>query len=727
MKKSKHILKILFFTSLSIFLSTILSCAGFYFSTTHSINLKHETLESSTISSIQIFDVNGKFIKPTTENYISVSKLSSDTKNAFLSAEDKRFYKHKGIDYIRVGGAVLSNLKTKSFSQGASTISQQLIKNTHLSNEKTIKRKLKEFKLTKQLEKNYSKNDILEMYLNNIYFGNGCYGIKNASLHYFGKSASKLTLAESAILAGTINAPSLYDIENNPDKAIERRNLILNLMKKHGTISNQEYKTAIEEKLNLKLTKLSGHNGLYNNILSETCSLLKKSENEIKNSNIKIYTHIDLNVQDYLQQKIKNSYSNLNSNPNVASIIINNKTSGITAIVGNKSTLLSKKQPGSAIKPILVYAPAIELNKISPATKILDEKINIAGYSPENADKKFHGYVSVRESLKNSYNIPAVKILQQTGIESSQEIASRFGIEFESNDKNLAIALGGFTTGTTLKQLADAYSCFANLGEFQETSLIKKIVFNEKEIYSQSKSKSKAISSSTAYLITNMLQDSTKTGTAKRLKNFDYEIASKTGTVGTSKSNSDAYNISYTSNHVILSYVGGTEMPASINGATYPTMITKDVLSFLYKSKKPSNFQIPESVTKQSISKSDYQNNIVSKTDNPQNSIIELFAKSNLPPQTQTTLNLNLDVFNFENSKPILCFHTAPNYTYEIKRIHEKKEETLSSLNDINETKIAHFEDKTAKNDKIYEYFVEICEKSSNKIFKTNIVKLKSF
>ena len=165
-----------------------------------------------------MFDCNGTSIKPTSENHISIKKLSSNTKNAFICAEDKRFYTHKGIDFVRIGGAVVSNLKSKSFSQGASTISQQLIKNTHLSNEKTLKRKLKEIKLTKQLEKNYSKNDILELYLNNIYFGNGCYGIENASMHYFGKSAKNLTLAESALLAATINAPSVYDIENNQEK-----------------------------------------------------------------------------------------------------------------------------------------------------------------------------------------------------------------------------------------------------------------------------------------------------------------------------------------------------------------------------------------------------------------------------------------------------------------------------------------------------------------------------
>lgn len=728
MKKAKKIFKYFAITTTALVLCFVLTCTGFFIVSTKGVTLNSSILEESiSTSSLQILDINGNQIKPTTENFISIKKLSSETKNAFICAEDKRFYNHNGLDYIRIGGAIASNIKSRSFSEGASTISQQLIKNTHLSNEKTIKRKLKEFKLTKQLEDNYSKEEILEMYLNNIYFGNGCYGIENAALHYFGKSANKLSLSESALLAATINAPSIYDIENNTEKAISRRNLILNLMEKYGKITKKENEVAQNEKLNLKLTKLSTNNFVYTEIIEEASSILKKTQNQLKNSNIKIYTHIDLSLQNKIQQTIKNNYSNLESSPNVASIVINNKTGGIVSIVGNKSTIYTKKQPGSTIKPILVYAPAIELGKISPATKILDEKINISGYSPENADKRYHGYVSVRESLKNSYNIPAVKILQETGIEQSQNIAKNFGIEFSDSDNNLAIALGGFTNGTTLKQLADAYSALANSGLYSTSKYISKIETDKKIIYENQQSKTKAVSTSTAYLLTNILQDASKTGTAKRLKDFSFDIASKTGTVGSSNSNTDAYNISYTTSHTILSYIGGTSMPENINGATYPTMLTKDILSEIYKAKHPQNFAVPNSVITKQIDKTDYQNNIISQTDNLQNSITETFAKNNLPQKTKSSLNLKLDIFNFENKKPILCFHTSPNYTYNIIRKQNEKEEIISSLTNTQDTKIAKFEDKTAENDKIYEYFVEICEKSSNKTFKTNSIKLKTY
>lgn len=727
MKKVNKVLKIFFLVAIAFCLTALISSVGFYFYSTKGSALDHSRLSENESVCLQILDINGTPIKATNENFISIKKLSSNTKNAFICAEDKRFYSHKGLDYIRIGGAIVTNLKNKSFSQGGSTISQQLIKNTHLSNEKTIKRKLKEIKLTKELEKNYTKEQILEMYLNNIYFGNGCYGIENASNHYFGKSSTKLTIAESAILAGTINAPSIYDIENNPTKAISRRNLILGLMKDYGKISIEDYNNAINEELTLNLTKLSGHNQIVNDVLKEATIITGKTENQLKNNHYIIQTEIDLSLQNQINSKIKSSYSNIESSPSIASIVINNKTNKIIAISGNKNTLSSNKQPGSTIKPILVFAPAIENGIISPATKILDEKINISGYSPENADKKYHGYVSVRECLKNSYNIPAVKILQETGIETAQNFANKLGIKFDKLDSNLAIALGGLTTGTTLKNLADAYSSFANLGQFEKSSYISKITSKDQVIYSSKSSKTNVMSDSTAYLITDMLKDTAKTGTAKRLKNFNFDIASKTGTVGTGNSNSDAFNISYTSNHTIISYFGESTMPNSINGATYPTMLTKDILEFLYSTKTPQNFEKPNSVEKKLLNKTDYENNIVSQTDSSENSITEIFAKSNPPQKTNSTINLNLEVFNFENEKPILCFFTSPNYTYNIIRKEKEKEEIISSLENIINSETIKFTDKNAKSNQIYEYFIEICEKFTNKTYKTNSVKLKTF
>ncbi len=726
MKKVKKIIVSLLIIIALMIAVIAVSGATFFYVVTSSASLDETKLNNISSSAIEIYDINGKNIKPKNENYISISLLKSYTKDAFISAEDKRFYAHKGIDYVRIGGAIISNLKSHSFSQGASTISQQLVKNTQLSSEKTITRKLKEMKMTKELESKYSKDEILEFYLNNIYFGNGCYGIENASNHYFNKSAKDLTIAESALLAGTINAPSFYDIESNYEQANKRKDLILSLMNKYSKISDKEYVNAKNEKITLSIQKLNSNNFLYQEILSEISKKLNLSENEIKNANLKVYTSIDLNLQNKINEIIKTSYSNLESSPNIATIVIDNETNGIVAIYGSKSTLESKRQPGSTIKPILVYGPAIEENIVSPATKIIDEKINISGYSPENADKKYHGAVSVRTALKNSYNIPAVKLLNQVGITNAQNFAKNLGIEFSSKDNNLAIALGGFTDGIKLKSLCDAYTAFANDGYFAPSQYINKIVKNKKTIYKKDISRVSAMSDSTAYLITDMLLDTSTSGTAKRLKNFNFEIASKTGTVGVenSKKNTDAFNISYTNKHTVLTYFGGVKMPESINGATYPTLLTKDIFSNLYASFTPQNFVKPSSVVEKQISKSSYNKNILLITNDSSDSITEIFSKNNLPAKTDEN-KFEVEVFNFMSKKPIITFTKPNNYEYKIYRQKDKKLEIIDENSEQN-IKV-EFEDKTAKSDTIYEYFVVLYNKNTKKEIKSNVIKLKTF
>lgn len=727
MKKLKKFSKAFLITTCIVFAVLVFSCAIYYHATTYSVALDSNKLNFSN-SNLKIFDKNLKQITTKNNAYIKFNELSSNTTNAFVCAEDKRFYTHNGIDYIRIGGAIISNLKSKSFSEGASTISQQLIKNTLLSNEKTINRKLKEFKLARTLEKKYSKEEILEMYLNNIYFGNGAYGIENASNYYFGKSAKNLSLAESALLAGTINAPSVYDIEKNTNKAIERRNLILNLMHNQNKISKESLENALNEPVSLNITKSPNNNYVVNEILEEACLILNLTENELISQNIEIYTDYDLNFANSLSQTIKNNYPSISSF-NVACMIIDNKSNSIIGCYGTSKTLTTKKQPGSTIKPILVYAPAIEKNIVSPATKILDEKINISGYTPSNADGKFHGYVSVREALKNSYNIPAVKLLNEIGIENAQNFANKSNINFSQNDNNLAIALGGFTDGITLKQISDAYSCFANNGNFSESKFITKIKKNNKTIYTKTNSKTKAMSDSTAYLITNMLIDSSKNGTARNLKNLNFEVASKTGTVGkqNSKNNTDAFCVSYTTNHTIITYIGSDSLPSNINGSTYPTLINKNILTKIYKNKPPKNFNQPTSVSIQKIDKSEYSNNIIYKTSNQTDFIEETFSINNLPKENDSNPSFELKIINKEGRKPILSFYVSKNYIYNIIRINKNKEEKISSLSTINNSKNIKFEDISAKNGQIYEYFIEICEKSSSKKHFSNKIKLKSF
>lgn len=722
MKKVKKIFKVLFLIFLVIAGLSLTCSITYYKITTNGLSLDKNKLQISNPTKVlKILDINAKEIKPTSVSYVKLSKLSTNTKNAFICAEDKRFYKHNGLDFTRIGGAILSNIKSKSFSQGASTISQQLVKNTQLTNEKTIKRKLQEVKLTKELEKNYTKDEILELYLNNIYFGNGCYGIENASKHYFNKSASELSLSESTMLASTINAPSVYDIENNLEKVIKRRNLILELMKSYNKITQTEYEQAKIDIPQLNISEISGNSNLFKNIVKEACNLLGISEYKLTNSNYKIQT----NINNELCSQINKIASNYSQDYKNATMVIDNKTHNIVAVDDKFSILNNTWQPGSLIKPILVYAPAIEKGIISPATKILDNKINIAGYSPENADKNYHGYISCKTALSKSYNIPAVKLLNELGVEEAKLFANKLGIEFSKTDNHLALALGGFEKGVTPKSLCDAYSTFACNGNFQTSTYIDKITKNGKVVFEKEQIQNQVMKDSTAFLINDMLKECAKTGTAKKLNSLDFEVCAKTGTVGKSSSNKNqlAFNIAYTTNHTILTIIHGKNLPTIINGATHPTLINKEILTKLYEKQKPANFKQPNTVTMVSLDKESYNKNKLIQSEN-ENSLKEYFDNKNTP-NTQDN-NFTLNAINSMNHKPILCFTLNKNYDYFLIRSQKNREEIIFSSLDNNENFIK-FCDKSAKNNEIYTYKLKICEKNKNEEFFSNSTKLKAY
>lgn len=721
MKKVKKLLKFSLIFVLFVASGLVITGSLFYYNVTKSVSLDETKLSSPVNPEVKVFDRSGKEITPPGGKFSDISEIKPQTINAFICAEDKRFFIHKGIDYIRICGAIVSNIKSGSFAQGGSTISQQLIKNTQLTNEKTIKRKLREMKMTRQLEDRFSKSEILGFYLNNIYFGNGCYGIVSAANHYFNKTPENLDLAESALLAATINAPGIYNIEKNFEKANRRKELILKLMLDNKKIGEEQYNKAMSEKIQLRLTPLPNNNYLYNEIIKEASEKVGAKDTK-KLKGLKIYTYISLDLQQKIDSLIKNGYSGICEGESAAAMVVENETNGIMAFSGNGNVYENKRQPGSTIKPILVFAPAIEKNIISPATKLLDSKTNFGGYSPENADKKFHGSISARWALANSYNVPAVKLLSEMGITAGQNFAKKLGIDFKESDNNLAIALGGFTEGVKLKNLCDAYTAFANGGEFARSSFISKIVKNKKTIFSNTPERLRVMKDSTAYLITDILKDAKVFGTAKRLRDFDYEIASKTGTVGLpgSKANSDAYNVSYTSEHTILSYFGGNKMPESVNGATYPTLLVKEILGSLYTS-RPGKFTKPTSVKSVKLSKALYDKGILSSAGAGEEYITELFARDNLPPETNG--NSNIMIINTPDRKPMIDFKTSENIKFKIFRKKEK-EEIISSGD---ESGHITFEDKNAKSGEIYEYFVEFFDEKTNKSQKSDIFKLKVF
>jgi len=745
-KKKRIFFKILF-VCFCLVVTIVVSFFIVFVKSTSGVSLDISKLESKVKENVvSIYDVNNTEINTDfllNKKSVNIQELPKHVKDSFIAIEDKRFYKHNGVDYKRIFGAVIKNFKTKSFSQGASTISQQLIKNTHLSREKTINRKMKEIKLAYMLEKRFTKDEILEMYLNNIYFGNGCYGLENASKFYFGKNAKNLTVGESALLSASINAPSKFNPIVGKERTEERKKVVLLAMKNQGLISNDEYVKNAKVKENIVKTVQKRQNSNINYILKEAGSVLKINENQIKNMNLKIHTYFDVNLQNELNEAVSDVVlpkNNQGIKPCYGAIVIDNKNKCVVACSSSGINVFkNKRQPGSAIKPVIVYAPALEYNLIYPDSVIVDEKINIDGYSPANANGVFLGKVSVREALEKSLNVPAVKVLSKVGVKRAKNFSENLGLDFNKDDKNLALALGGMTDGLTLKQLADAYSTFATHGEFKSSKIIKKITDSFGNVLYEDKEKSvKVMKDSTACLITDLLKSVVKKGTARRLNSLSFDVAGKTGTVGlvSSSNNTDAYNIAYSVDYTVAVWVGSMSenehMNSNVNGSTYPTIIAKNIFSKIYENRKPENFKIDDSVTYEYVDRNSFiegEVKLASEDGLISDKKLLIFDKNNLPERTNIK-KINfvlLDVNMEEGNKPTLIFETENCFSYRLYRrqVQNGKVDVIFSVD--NQQKTQKHTDIDAKTGEIYEYFVKVCEKDDDNEKVSNYIKLMSF
>ncbi len=638
-------------------------------------------------SYVEMYDKNNCPIKDDNigTNFVKLNTLHDYTPQAFISIEDKDFYNHNGLNYKRMISAMIKNITSFKIKEGASTITQQLIKNTHLTNEKTFTRKINEIVLAKELEKNLTKEQILEYYLNIIYFGDNCYGIENASLHYFSKHAKDLTLAESATLAGMIKSPNTYSPIKNIKKTIQRRNVVLNEMLKDNKIDFETYNSAKLSKIETNITPLANNslNSYTFACLDEASEILNMPIKQIAIGEYKIYTYYDKNKQESMSK----SLSYYGDNNDYAGISIS--TNGhIEAYEGNSKIKLfsARRQPGSAIKPILVYAPALNENIISPLTQINDEKIDINGYSPSNVNDTYSGFVSVRESVSKSLNIPAVKVLSYVGTKKAKSYAEKCGITFDEKDNNLGLALGGMTYGTTLKELTGAYSIFPNLGKFYEPKFINYITDkNGKIVYRNTTNPKNVLREDSAYLMTDMLKTCAKEGTGRKLGNLGFEVATKTGTVGQTY-NTDAYNISYTSSDIVGVWIGNVDnQKIDTVGGGKPSDIVKNYMQNIYSLNKPTNFERPTSIYYENIDQLSLEDeHVVYKANNyiPEKYIVkEVFSKFNPPKEKSSKfISCKPPVLSgkIENDKAVLEFFAQDYLIYELYKINNDKEELLS-------------------------------------------------
>lgn len=487
---------------------------------------------------------------------------------AVIAVEDKDFYKHRGISYSGIISAAIKNIKAGEVVAGGSTITQQLAKNVFLTQDRTFTRKIKEYFLTKKIERNYTKDEIIEMYLNQIYFGEGAWGIKKAAKVYFDKEVNELTTGEAATLAGLIKAPSTYSPYKNYDKSIERRNVVLTLMNEQGYITDEELNEEKQKGISLKRGVEDEYKGEYSQyvdyVVREAMDKYELTQNEILSGGYHIYTELDPSMQKAVEDVVNDDRyfpeSPSDQLMQTGVVLMNPQTGGVPALVGgrgpyqflqfNHATQL-KRQPGSTIKPITVYTPALE-EGYEVYDLLKDEPITIDDHPVKNSDQKFHGDVTMYEAVVNSYNASAVWLLDQVGLEKGIDALERFGIPFEESDKAPApVALGGMSTGTSPFIMAQAYATFANDGVQVEGHAIREIQDAEgKTVGKWNKKEVRVTSEETAQKVTYLLQGVVDEGTGKKAKLEHVETAGKTGTTqlvdGPSSGVKDSWFVGYT-------------------------------------------------------------------------------------------------------------------------------------------------------------------------------------
>lgn len=501
---------------------------------------------------------------------VKLDKIPKHVRAAFISIEDNRFYEHSGIDYRGTFRALVSNIMGQEV-QGGSTITQQLAKNAFLTQERTISRKIKEAFLARQMENKYTKDEILNMYLNQIYFGEGSYGVESASLTYFGKHVQDIGLAEAATLAAIPKSPNYYDPMENPKANKERRNVVLDQMVKYGHITQADADKAKAEEVKIRKEENTGKQKDLRSYFFDYVSqqiIDKYGADALFKGGLKIYTTLDSSMQAKAEHAIRylpdlwTEDPDKLTQPQVGLVALDPTNGYIKAMVGGRGqdkfnrAVLAQRQPGSAFKAF-VYLTAMD-NGLNAATMVDDKPLKIGGWQPQNSGGSFHGTVTLRTALSRSYNIPAIRVALRVGTDKVMRMAKACGItslveDGPYTDNNPAMALGGLTKGVSPLDMATAYGTIANNGVLNQPVSITKIVDrNGKIIYEHKPAPKQVVSAKAAYQTTDMLKDVLISGTAGG-SGLGRPAAGKTGTTDYSK---DAWFCGYTPNLSCAVWVG---------------------------------------------------------------------------------------------------------------------------------------------------------------------------
>lgn len=618
-----------------------------------------ERTDFSMLSDTVIYDKNGRqigLINAGHYQYVDITNISMNIQNAYIAQEDRRFKSHTGVDWIATFRAGLALVKHRGeVTQGGSTITQQVVKNTYLTQEQTFTRKIAEILLAPEIEKKYSKADIMEFYCNTNFYGHQCYGVEAASRYYFGKKAADLTVDEAAVLVGISNSPSAYDPVAHPKASLEKRNDVLKSMKNIGQLSAEDYENAISKPLRvvklesegtdenyqssyaihcaaLELLKLDGFDfqytfedkESYNAYMERYTTAYTEKSDLIRAGGFHIYTSLDSSLQDKLQADIDQglaSYTELQDNGKFAlqgaGVIVDNQSNYVVAIVGGRGSedqfnrgYLSARQPGSTIKPLIDYGPAFDTGEYYPTRMVNDHKWEDG---PSNSGGKYHGNVTVREALNRSLNTVAWQVLEDIGVNYGLNYLG--DMEFQKLtyvDNNVpSLSIGGFTNGVRVVDMAKGYSTLANYGVYNDRTCITKILHeHDGELTKDIKPSTKQVyRDDSAFMLTDILKGTMASpyGTGRGLELAGgMPAAGKTGTTNSSK---DTWFCGYTRYYTTAVWVGydiPRKMPG-IYGSTYAGKIWKSVMDQIHEGLEPWDWEQPESVERRADSRNGIQ------------------------------------------------------------------------------------------------------------------------
>lgn len=597
-----------------------------------------EKLLKDPISS-ELYDVNGEVfteIGSVKRDYVNYEDIPKQVEEAILATEDVRFYKHNGIDLIRLGGAVVANFTRGFGSEGASTLTQQVVKNSFLSPEKTLSRKAQEAWLAFQLERKYTKQQIFEMYVNKVTMDTGGHGIATAAKVFYGKELDELNLAETALLAGLPQSPYNYNPFRNPDKAEKRRNIVLSLMHQHGFISKDEMEEAkaVDVSSTLVPEEERQKNGdiPYDAFVGHVIKEIEKKYPDLDpfSDGLKIYTTIEPDAQQYVEDILNgNEIIAYPDDKFKAGITLLDTTTGqIRALGGGRNQTVdfgfnyatdAKRQPGSTIKPIIDYGPAIEYLKWGTYYTLEDKPYTYStGDKINNWDNKHKGIMTIREALADSRNIPALQTLQAVGLDKAKEFAISLGIPLKEIHESYSIGgFGGADKGVSSLEMAGAYSAFGNNGFYTDPYSVIKIVLRDGTELDMKPESKVVMQDYTAFMVTDMLKDVVTSGTGTRANVSGLPLAGKTGTTNYSADDKERYDIpkgavpdawfvGYTTNYTAAVWTGYDDKNKNFlvgDDQKIAQKLFKNIMEHVSKDKETADFKVPNTVEKVNIEK----------------------------------------------------------------------------------------------------------------------------